>query len=402
MLKLFCVVIGQGRPFPVKIALDETVGELKDMIKVKKNKNITCDADELELYLALTDPESWMSDEDPNSQVLSQPAGGNSVNPSWLSVTAPEFQVLSQPAEGNSVMPLFVNAERKMLDTEKLSKYFSGGRYPDYCDDNKIHVVVVVPAKTGQWSAQELSTIDPQDSFGPIDVSTALVVDRTSTHVYLLANLHLFLGEEYMNILSPGFNRETELYLKLHPGKKANAKRKKETTGDSVVIEQLFPDEEALKEVCTVKFSSDICWNCSATFDFAILKIPTPPNVQLNLVRCEMTFGVYAPMPVHLFGFPENFEDENFDHSGAIVSAKVTGMDWNQMILSTQSALGLSGCAIVYTNRGTPVGYFGGGSDGSSKNEQCQSYAYTLHGIPPYLPSDYPPRKKKNRQMKRS
>ncbi|KAG9400800.1 hypothetical protein AC1031_010238 [Aphanomyces cochlioides] len=202
MLKLFCVVIGQGRPFPVKIALDETVGELKDMIKVKKNKNITCDADELEFYLALTGPESWMSDEDPNSQVLSQPAGGNSVNPSWLSVKAPEFQVLSQPAEGNSVMPLFVNAERKMLDTEKLSKYFSGGRYPDYCDDNKIHVVVVVPAKTGQWSAQELSTIDPQvqskvwksvvritikDSFGPIDVSTALVVSLTSTHLYLSA-----------------------------------------------------------------------------------------------------------------------------------------------------------------------------------------------------------------------
>ncbi|KAH9132724.1 hypothetical protein AeRB84_020979, partial [Aphanomyces euteiches] len=35
MLKLFCVVVGEGRPFPVDIAAAETVGDLKEKIKEK-------------------------------------------------------------------------------------------------------------------------------------------------------------------------------------------------------------------------------------------------------------------------------------------------------------------------------------------------------------------------------
>ncbi|KAF0692154.1 Aste57867_16738 [Aphanomyces stellatus] len=47
---LFCVVVGhEGSPFPVDVAPDETVGVLKDKIKVEK-KSITCDVDELQLY----------------------------------------------------------------------------------------------------------------------------------------------------------------------------------------------------------------------------------------------------------------------------------------------------------------------------------------------------------------
>ena len=61
------------------------------------------------------------------------------------------------------------------------------------------------------------------------------------------------------------------------------------------------------------------------------------------------------------------------------------------MTLSTLSAPGLSGSAIVCTKRGIPVGYIGGGFDGSSKNEQYQSYGFTLQGIPHDLPSALPP-----------
>jgi len=77
-------------------------------------------ADALELYLALKDG-AWLSDEDP------------------------DVITLSQPAEGNTVSPLYVNDERKMKATRKLSMYFSGGQYPAFCDDERIHVLVVVP-----------------------------------------------------------------------------------------------------------------------------------------------------------------------------------------------------------------------------------------------------------------
>ncbi|CAK4496314.1 unnamed protein product, partial [Aphanomyces euteiches] len=54
----------------------------------------------------------------------------------------PDLEGLSQPADGNTVLPKYVNEERKMKGTKKLSKFFSGGEYPEFCSDEKIHVVV--------------------------------------------------------------------------------------------------------------------------------------------------------------------------------------------------------------------------------------------------------------------
>ncbi|KAG9410015.1 hypothetical protein AC1031_018047 [Aphanomyces cochlioides] len=50
MVKLFCVEVGEERAFPVDVAADENVGDLKDKIKEKKPQSITCDADRLGLY----------------------------------------------------------------------------------------------------------------------------------------------------------------------------------------------------------------------------------------------------------------------------------------------------------------------------------------------------------------
>eukprot|EP00644_Phytophthora_capsici_P017484 jgi/Phyca11/127207/e_gw1.67.186.1 len=53
MMKLFCSVVGvAGSAFPVDIASDETVGDLKEAIKAKK---MYCfPADELRLFLVNT------------------------------------------------------------------------------------------------------------------------------------------------------------------------------------------------------------------------------------------------------------------------------------------------------------------------------------------------------------
>ncbi|CAK4628522.1 unnamed protein product, partial [Aphanomyces euteiches] len=242
------------------------------------------------------------------------------------------------------------------------------------------------------------------------DTGTALVGDRTPTHLYLLTNLHLFLDEEYSDGLSDDFTKEIQRYSKLHPGKKPSGKRKKDAANISapsirrskrvkkvpvssdifqIAIEQLFPDEEELKEVYKFSLESSTCWRCSADFVFAIFEVPTPPNVQLELVRCEMAYRVFPTMPVHVFGFTGSL-DGKFDHHYAIIPAEVTGTNRNQMTLSTLSAPGLSGSAIVCTKGGIPVGYMGGGFDGSSENEQYQSYGFTLQGMPQDLPSALP------------
>ena len=151
------------------------------------------------------------------------------------------------------------------------------------------------------------------------------------------------------------------------------------------MIEQLRPDDKKLVEVHKFSLASDICWRSSADFDFAIFEVAVPQDIQL--VRSEMSTEVYPSMHVHVFGFPGVLKDAQFGHPYAIIPAEITGWHWNPMALSTLSSPGLSGCAIVCTKRGIPVGYIDGGFDGSAKNEQYQSYGFTLHGIPQDLPS---------------
>ncbi|KAG2909625.1 hypothetical protein PC114_g10055, partial [Phytophthora cactorum] len=62
MFKLFCAIVGEaGSVFPVDIDAGQSVGDLKDAIKAKKPNKITCDADELQLFLAKTDDGAWLS-----------------------------------------------------------------------------------------------------------------------------------------------------------------------------------------------------------------------------------------------------------------------------------------------------------------------------------------------------
>ncbi|KAH9139077.1 hypothetical protein AeRB84_016636, partial [Aphanomyces euteiches] len=52
MLTLFCVVVGEGKPFSIDIDAGKTVDHLKDKIEEKNKNTITCDAKDLQLYLA--------------------------------------------------------------------------------------------------------------------------------------------------------------------------------------------------------------------------------------------------------------------------------------------------------------------------------------------------------------
>ncbi|KAF1780800.1 hypothetical protein GQ600_546 [Phytophthora cactorum] len=215
-----------------------------------------------------------------------------------------------------------------------------------------------------------------------------------------MTNLRLWIDATFTDHLSADFKLEIKRYLRLHPSRKTNGRKRKDADvkdanvamqprhKPQVVVEQLLPDTTKPEEVHRFSLDSDTCWRSSAAFDFAIFEVPVPRNNML--VRCKTSLKVYDTMSVDVFGFPGALQDQHFEHDYAIIPAKITGWSGNQMILSSLSAPGLSGSAIVCTKRGVPVGYIGGGLDGSAKNEQYQSYGFTFHGLIPELPSSLP------------
>ncbi|KAG2850628.1 hypothetical protein PC119_g18296, partial [Phytophthora cactorum] len=64
MVKLFCAIVGAaGSVFSVKVDESDSVDDLKDAIKEKNSATITCDAKDLQLYLAKKG-DAWLTEEE--------------------------------------------------------------------------------------------------------------------------------------------------------------------------------------------------------------------------------------------------------------------------------------------------------------------------------------------------
>ncbi|KAG3137343.1 hypothetical protein PC128_g25758 [Phytophthora cactorum] len=371
--------------------------KLKDAIKAKNSSTITCDAKDLQLFLAKKG-DAWLPDNEDLDTLLQSKIDTSSY--------------------------LHMRASWKLSKLNLFGPGVSLG-------EDVVHVLVVVPRSTGEdvaWSAKDLCTVDPdvqlnlwksvvRVSSEDVCSGTALVVDQTPTHLYLMTNLHLWIDATFTDHLSADFKLEIKRYLRLHPSRKTNGRKRKDadvkdanvamqprrksqrtaamkkktpalSDKPQIVVEQLLPDTTNPEEVHRFGLDRDTCWRSSAAFDFAIFEVPVPRNNKL--VRCKTSLKVYDTMSVDVFGFPGALQDQRFEHDYAIIPAKITGWSGNQMTLSSLSAPGLSGSAIVCTKRGVPVGYIGGGLDGSAKNKQYQSYGFTFHGLIPELPSSLP------------
>jgi hypothetical protein len=118
----------------------------------------------------------------------------------------------------------------------------------------------------------------------------------------------------------------------------------------------------------------------SAEHDFAVFEVAVAQDDVLS-VPCEIAadLPVVDSMNVHVFGFPGALEDKKtLDHSYTIIPAHVTDSSKSEMTLSSLSAPGLSGGAIVCTKRGKLVGYVGEAFDSPKKHDQFQSYDHTV------------------------
>ncbi|CEG49697.1 CRN-like protein [Plasmopara halstedii] len=204
-----------------------------------------------------------------------------------------------------------------------------------------LHVLVVVPGSAvddGAWSAKELATVDPKVqlkiwrsvvrvSSEDVCSGTAVVVDLTSTHLYLLTNLQPWVDDTFTYHLSFDFTKEIKRYRRRHPRmKRSGRKRNANNVQDADVAKQT-----RRKSTRTAAMKSSV-------------KSDKPQVVVEQLL-------------------PDR---------------------------QKSTAPGLSGSAIVCTKSGVVVGYLGGGLDGSAKNEQYQIYGYTFHGVLLELPSSLP------------
>jgi hypothetical protein len=235
---------------------------------------------------------------------------------------------------------------------------------------------------------------------------TALVVDRKSTHVYLLTNLNAWIDENetFVKHMSADFKKDVQRYISKHAAMKRNGgKRKSEDTVELpscksaqpskeistslnvplVVVEQLLPGTSKLTKVLQFRLSPDICWRSSAGFDFVIFEVALPPEVPL--VCRKVSFAPHSLTHVYVFGFTSAAqENKKSPHSSYVVMpAQVTATDGITMTLSS-----FSDCesGIVCSESGLPVGCMDAALN-TSKNGLRQSYCSTFHGLPMDLPS---------------
>ncbi|KAL4118549.1 hypothetical protein PRIC2_010874 [Phytophthora ramorum] len=211
MVKLVCAIVGvAGSAFSVRVDESDSVGDLKKVIKGEKPNDLKdIDADKLQLFLAKKDG-AWLKDDDPAALELEE---------------GKTHQDIRTVIDGEKIKPTWTIED--VLTANNMTK--RKGRAPK---SRQIHVLVVFLVRVledGAWSAKDLSTVDPQVqskmwksvvrvSSEDVCSGTAVVVDLTSTHLYLLTNLHLWVDDTFTDHLSADFTKEIKRYLRRHPG----------------------------------------------------------------------------------------------------------------------------------------------------------------------------------------
>ncbi|KAG2783694.1 hypothetical protein PC112_g24748 [Phytophthora cactorum] len=104
MVKLFCAIVGEaGSAFEVKIDDDESVSALKDAIKAKNKRTITCDAKDLQLFLAKKHG-AWLDGAGAAAVTLDEDGPlrgfGDQMDPTLWVKNAKYFGANFQPGEG--------------------------------------------------------------------------------------------------------------------------------------------------------------------------------------------------------------------------------------------------------------------------------------------------------------
>ncbi|KAG2949993.1 hypothetical protein PC117_g4814 [Phytophthora cactorum] len=137
VVSLQCVIAGQaGSSFDVEIDDAAKVSKLKDAIKAKNSSTITCDAKDLQLFLAKTG-DAWLTEKDVKKGVSD----------------TSDLELLDVAGAPLNLVGLSEEDVRFRVTKEDVK-----------AKTTPVHVLVVVPRSTGEdaaWSAKDLCTVDP-------------------------------------------------------------------------------------------------------------------------------------------------------------------------------------------------------------------------------------------------
>jgi DNA replication protein DnaC len=118
MLKLFCALVDEkGNPFSIKIDASESVDDLKVAIKQRKERTITCDADNLKLFL------------------------GKKSDGAWLDSRSDDVKKLKE-GEKTSLIETLTHEDKELQGEFGLDEVLEGMPLPK---TKEIHMLVVIP-----------------------------------------------------------------------------------------------------------------------------------------------------------------------------------------------------------------------------------------------------------------
>uniref|UniRef100_H3G7B2 Crinkler effector protein N-terminal domain-containing protein n=1 Tax=Phytophthora ramorum TaxID=164328 RepID=H3G7B2_PHYRM len=200
MVKLFCAIVGvAGSAFSVRADESDSVYDLKKVIKGENPAIITCDAKDLQVFLAKTE-------------------GG-----AWLSSLTEDVKKLKK-GEKTALIEALMEEDLELQAEDSLKDVLEENHLPTPLS-RQIHVLVVVPVlvvEDGAWSPKDLSTVDPQ--LGEIVETRVNKVfeDRDKKRsVYSLSDLHtehrykmakkMRLADDYITFEEPSPSPNTRI-----------------------------------------------------------------------------------------------------------------------------------------------------------------------------------------------
>ncbi|TDH70832.1 hypothetical protein CCR75_008334 [Bremia lactucae] len=344
MVKLFCAIVNAAKAaksaFSVRVDVSDTIDDLKNEIKKENTNKITCDANELKLFHGKKDEGRgpWITEFEVHSGV----------------VDISGFEALDAAGAPLNIVGLS-DEEVCFKVTKELVK---AKKIP-------VHVLVVLPNPLEEdiaWSIKNLPPMDPQIQEEMwrtvVRVSsrnasgTAIILDQTQTHLYLVTNLHLWVDDTFTDYLSADFKTNIKWLLRANPKLKESGRKRKrgETRRKSprlaakkaaagidkpqVLVEQLEQKSQKLVEVQRFSLDSDACWYSS--FDLAIFKIVAPRSN--NLIRCEVSLAYVDRMNVYVSKFLLLSKIQLLLHTHAMMPAYLTAGIKFQMTVSFLSA----------------------------------------------------------------
>ncbi|RHY56742.1 hypothetical protein DYB30_007671 [Aphanomyces astaci] len=168
MPRVWCVVVGNGIPFPVDIGADETAGDLKQQIKKDNPSSIACDAKDLTLFRAFKNG-AWLTSNAAKDVTVDDLGDFTMMNPHHLiqdpanfpanmDVNAVDILVL---AAVPVVAPPSVASLTSHVPTQ-LMKYTHSGMNTDNGQDLLARLNVVVKCSVASAVGDQVVAAEPQ------------------------------------------------------------------------------------------------------------------------------------------------------------------------------------------------------------------------------------------------